>query len=48
MLLQAGYEMLYSQYEEKEENRNQTTVEVMQAILKVNTKNTCHLMWIFS
>ena len=36
--------MLYRQCEEREENSNQTTVEVMQAILKVNTKKTCHLM----
>ena len=43
-LFQAGYEMLYSQYLEREET-DHTTVEVMQAILKVNTKKTCHLMW---
>ena len=48
---QAGYEMLYSQYLEREETTreqggDQNTVEVMQAILNVNnTKKSCLIMW---
>ena len=47
LVLQASYEMLYSQYLEGEDNTgDQSTVEVMQAILNVNnTKKSCQIMW---
>ena len=46
LVLQASYEMLYSQYLEGEDNTgDQSTVEVMQAILNVNnTKKSCQIM----
>ena len=55
LIPQASYEMLYSQYLDREEDTmetireeagDQSTVEVMQAILNVNkTKKSCQIMW---
>ena len=54
LILQASYEMMYSEYLDREEDTRETskeetgdqnTVEVMQAILNVNnTKMSCQIM----